>query len=72
MARVGNRTVHFFRQEGNVSTTIFEGKHEQVVPAVLALLPVGNRRVNQAPTVLFIGDSNGEIKEGWVHQLSFE
>lgn len=72
MARLGNRKVHFFRQEGNVSTTIFEGKHEQVVPAVLALLPVGNRRINEAPTVLCIGDSNGEIKEGWVRQLLFE
>jgi lysophospholipase L1-like esterase/pimeloyl-ACP methyl ester carboxylesterase len=72
VARLGNRKVHFFRQEGNVSTTIFDGKHEQVVPSVLALLPVGNRQVNQAPWVLCIGDSNGEIKEGWVRQLSFE
>jgi lysophospholipase L1-like esterase/pimeloyl-ACP methyl ester carboxylesterase len=70
--RLGNRKVHFYRQEGDVSTTIFEGKHEQVVPSVLALLPVGNRRVNKASVVLCIGDSNGENKDGWVRQLSFE
>lgn len=70
--RLGDRKIHYQRQEQKIRVTIFEGKHEQVVKAVLALMPVGNRIVSKPVNILCIGDSNGEIKEGWVTQLGFE
>jgi lysophospholipase L1-like esterase/pimeloyl-ACP methyl ester carboxylesterase len=70
--RLGDRKVHYFKSTGNVSVNIFEGKHEQVVKTVMALLPIELRQVNKAMNILCIGDSNGEIPEGWVTQLKFE
>jgi lysophospholipase L1-like esterase/pimeloyl-ACP methyl ester carboxylesterase len=70
--RLGDRKVHYFKSTGNVSVNIFEGKHEQVVKTVMALLPIELRQVNKPMNILCIGDSNGEIKDGWVTQLQFE
>jgi lysophospholipase L1-like esterase/pimeloyl-ACP methyl ester carboxylesterase len=69
---LGNRKVHFFRKFKQISVNIFEGKHEQVVKSVLALMPMQQRIVNKKWNILCIGDSNGENREGWVTQLKFE
>ena len=61
------RQVYLDKQAGNIHLTIFEGGHEQL-PQALSYLPV--HRTNPAPyRILTIGDSNGEIKGGWVEQL---
>jgi dienelactone hydrolase len=39
-AKLGDRTVHYQKQKDNISLTIFEGKHEQVVKSVIDLLPI--------------------------------
>jgi lysophospholipase L1-like esterase len=68
----GDRKVHYYKSYGSVSVNIFEGKHEQIVKSVLALLPVKLKRPDKHKNILCIGDSNGEIAEGWVNQLRFE
>jgi acyl-CoA thioesterase I len=64
--------VHYYNTIGNATLCIFEGKHEMIVKSGLALLPVYNKQVLTKPTILCIGDSNGEIANGWVNQLRFE
>src|SRR5690606_92098 len=50
--------------------TIFEGGHEQL-PQALAYLPVLQR--DHTPyRMLTIGDSNGQLKGGWVDQLQHQ
>jgi lysophospholipase L1-like esterase len=62
-----DRNIYLFRSFGNVSLTIFEGEHEQINQA-LGLIPANNRTSINA-NILTLGDSNGQIKDGWVDQL---
>jgi lysophospholipase L1-like esterase len=66
---LGDRQVHLFQKKGPVSITIFEGKHEMVVPVALQLVPVGKSDVFKKQNVLGIGDSNGANEQGWITQL---
>lgn len=66
---LGNRTVHLFKRKGPVSVTIFEGKHEMVVPVALQLVPVGKTDIYKTLRIVGIGDSNGANENGWISQL---
>jgi lysophospholipase L1-like esterase/pimeloyl-ACP methyl ester carboxylesterase len=61
------RNIYLSREFKNISLTIFEGGHEQL-PQALGLIPY-NKTTSQKYNILTIGDSNGQIKDGWVDQL---
>lgn len=63
-----DRGVHLKRQYGNISLTIFEGRHEQL-PQALGLIPY-EKRTDVKYDILTIGDSNGANADGWVTQLA--
>ncbi|SDJ11866.1 Prolyl oligopeptidase family protein [Flavobacterium glycines] len=62
-----DRNIYLSREFGNIQLKIFEGGHEQI-PQALGLIPVKNT-INLKYNILTLGDSNGEIKAGWVAQL---
>ncbi|MGJ1514982.1 SGNH/GDSL hydrolase family protein [Sphingobacterium siyangense] len=62
-----DRKVYLEKQTDNIHLTIFEGTHEQL-PQALAFIPVHQQDLSHYQ-ILTIGDSNGEIKGGWVTQL---
>ncbi len=61
------RRVHLDKSYKNINLKIFEGGHEQL-PQALSLIPVSNT-ASLKLNILTIGDSNGQIKDGWVDQL---
>ncbi len=67
--KLGNRTVHLVRRKGPVSVTIFEGKHEMVIPVALQLVPIGSSDIFKTMHIVGIGDSNGANENGWISQL---
>jgi lysophospholipase L1-like esterase len=69
-ATVGNREIHYRKQSGDVELIIFDGGHEQLVDAALALIPVNRPVRKEKPAILALGDSNGALPHGWVSQLS--
>lgn len=62
-----DRNIYLYRKFQNVELTIFEGGHEQIEQA-LGLIPV-KFKSDLKLNILTIGDSNGQIKHGWVTQL---
>ncbi len=68
---IGNRNLHYFKTKGNISVSVFEGKHEQLVSVALPLIGIQpHQRKNYK--LLTIGDSNGASAHGWVNQLGAE
>lgn len=61
------RNIYLFREYKNIRLTIFEGGHEQL-PQALGLIPF-KRGTSLEYNILTLGDSNGQIKNGWVDQL---
>ncbi|MDP4290905.1 MAG: GDSL-type esterase/lipase family protein [Bacteroidota bacterium] len=66
-ASLFGRNIWLSREYQNISLTIFEGTHEQL-PQALGLIPY-NKTTPLEYNILTLGDSNGEIKDGWVDQL---
>ncbi|MEY2868364.1 MAG: hypothetical protein RIR01_793 [Bacteroidota bacterium] len=62
-----DRNIYLSREFENIQLTIFEGGHEQI-PQALGLIPV-KKTSDSKYNILTLGDSNGEIKMGWVTQL---
>ncbi len=59
---IEKRLIHYRKNyQGKIQITIFEGTHEMLTD--VALNPV------QGKNILVIGDSNGELENGWVNQL---
>jgi len=61
------RRIHLDKAYKNINLKIFEGGHEQL-PQALSLIPVKTTSSIKL-NILTIGDSNGQIKDGWVDQL---
>jgi len=61
------RNIYLSREYKNIRLTIFEGGHEQL-PQALGLIPFKSA-TSLEYNILTLGDSNGEIKHGWVNQL---
>ncbi|XOV91282.1 MAG: GDSL-type esterase/lipase family protein [Bacteroidota bacterium] len=60
---IENRVIHFQKNfENKVYITLFEGTHEMLSDVALDHIPT--------KTILAIGDSNGQMRGGWVDQLS--
>ena len=66
---LGGRKVHLHRGFPQLSLTVFEGRHEMIVPQALSLIPVYGKRNFQDFHILTIGDSNGAAPDGWPAQL---
>jgi lysophospholipase L1-like esterase/pimeloyl-ACP methyl ester carboxylesterase len=62
-----DRKIQLLRQFENISLTIFEGGHEQI-PQALGLIPY-NFSSPLKLNILTLGDSNGQMENGWVNQL---
>lgn len=62
-----DRKIQLYRQFSTISLTIFEGGHEQI-PQALGLIPY-NFSSPLKLNILTLGDSNGQIENGWVNQL---
>lgn len=67
---LGDRKVHYFKKKENVSVTIFEGKHEQVVEQTIPLLPIDKKYELKRKKILNIGDSNSSFEYSWSRLLS--
>lgn len=66
---IGDRKIHYFKKKENVSVSIFEGGHEQVVDQVIPLIPIDKKYELKPKTVLNIGDSNSSFKYSWPQLL---
>ncbi len=65
-----DRKVYLERHTEYIHLTIFDGSHEQL-PQALACIPV--QQIDPSPyQILTIGDSNGQVKGGWVDQLKHD
>lgn len=67
---LGKRKIHLSRQAPGIGLTIFEGRHEMLVPHALSLIPVYGSIRKKKYNILTIGDSNGAAEDGWPQQLS--
>lgn len=67
---IGDRKVHYFKKKENVSVSIFEGGHEQIVDQVIPLMPIDKKYELKPKTVLNIGDSNSSFEYSWPQLLS--
>jgi lysophospholipase L1-like esterase len=69
---LGNRKVHYFKDNKDVSLCIFEGNHEMLLSVALSLIPTNNAQLNKRFSILTLGDSNGTFNYGWPQQLKYE
>lgn len=67
---IGDRKVHYFKKKENVSLSIFEGGHEQIVDQVIPLIPIDKKYELISKTVLNLGDSNSSFEYSWPQLLA--
>lgn len=62
-----DRKIQLHRQFETISLTVFEGGHEQIcgTGGLIPSIFTSNLKLN----ILTLGDSNGQIENGWVNQL---
>lgn len=67
---IGDRKVHYEKQNGNISLTIFEGGHEQIVNQVIPLMPIDKKYEPVYKKILNLGDSNSSFEYSWPQLLT--
>lgn len=67
---IGDRKVHYEKQNGNISLTIFEGGHEQIVNQVIHLMPIDKKYEPVYKRILNLGDSNSSFEYIWPQLLT--
>lgn len=66
---IGDRKIHYEKLAGNISLTIFEGGHEQIVNQVIPLIPIDQKYEPVSKTILNLGDSNSSFEYSWPQLL---